>query len=137
MAFEIILDKEDVGTSVFMKDLATGCQVSVLTFGAMLNGFAIPVQGEYWNVIDGYSDNQDAFENVEPFFKSARLSPFAGRIRKGHFTFNAKDHKIEKFYLGSNAIHGLMYDHNYEIAETKKTATKAELHLKGFYAGLD
>jgi aldose 1-epimerase len=137
MSFEIILDKEQVGTSVFMKDLESGCQVSVLTVGALLNGFAIPTQGEYINVIDGYIDNEQAESQIEETFKGVKHAPFAGKLKKGHFTFNAADHKIEKFYNGLHAENGLMYDHKYEIADTKKTASNAEVKLKGFYAGLD
>jgi aldose 1-epimerase len=137
MSFEIILDKEPLGTSVFMKDLESGCQVFVLSFGAILNGFAIPLQGEYINVIDGFMDNTEAYENIEKGFKGARMSPFAGRIKKGHYTFNGKDHKLEKFYLGANALHGLMYDHAYEIADYQKSAKEVFVKLKGFYAATD
>jgi galactose mutarotase-like enzyme len=137
MSFEIILDKEPVGTSVFMKDLESGCQVSILTVGALLNGFAIPTNGEYINVIDGYIDNEQAEAEIEESFKGVKHAPFVGKLKKGHFTFNGSDHKIQKYYDGLHAGNGLMYDHKYEIAETKKNTSKAEVKLKGFYAGTD
>ena len=72
------------------------------------------------NIIDGFSSPQDAKENITNGFKSAKLSPFVCRIANGKYVFNDHEYKIDKFYLGEEAIHGLLFDAVFSIIRFRR-----------------
>ncbi|MDB5231314.1 MAG: aldose-epimerase [Chitinophagaceae bacterium] len=137
MGFSISVDNTKKYAAITLKDLESGCEAEVYAFGALLNRFAIPVNGKYRNVIDGYESPEDAVENLIPWFKSAFLSPFPGRINNGRYLFNQQQYKIEKFYQGANALHGLVFDAVFEIKEMKESSQECFVILKNIYTGID
>lgn len=128
MRFEIIpgADKQ----SFTLKDNTSGTSAEILTFGAVLNRFSTPGKnGQPVNVVDGFKDVADARQNITNGFHSAKLSPFVCRLHKGEYEFEGKSHKIDKFYMGDSAIHGLLFDANYEVSATHVDENKATLSL--------
>ncbi|SDZ75804.1 aldose 1-epimerase [Arachidicoccus rhizosphaerae] len=128
MRFEII--PSEGHDSYILKDTRSGTFVEILTFGALLNQFATRTQsGETINVIDGFTGVQDAKQNITNGFHSAKLSPFVCRLHKGQYSFEGKDYKIDKFYMGDSAIHGLLYDAPFKVSATHVDEHKATLSL--------
>ena len=115
MAFSATTLEKDDTTIIILKDEASGCSAEIYLFGAILNSFSIPVRDSIINVIDGFSSPEDAAQNITNGFKSAKLSPFVCRMQKGEYIFNGNLHKIDKFYIGDSAIHGLLFNETFTI----------------------
>jgi len=116
--------------SYFLKDNSTGCYAEIFPFGAILNQFAVALQnGKVVNVIDGFKGVQDARENITNGFHSAKLSPFVCRLHKGEYSFEGSDYKIDKYYMGDSAIHGLLFDAAFKVSATHVDEKKATLSL--------
>jgi aldose 1-epimerase len=127
--FQIVsLTDENNQTTV---DIAPAC-------GALLHAFTVMHKGSAINVIDSYASKAEcetAFEAKG--FKSAKLSPFVCRLKNGSYRFGKRDYKINKFYLGNHAIHGIIYDQPFEILSQFADAAKAKLELCFHYKGQD
>ncbi|MBS4043937.1 MAG: aldose 1-epimerase [Chitinophagaceae bacterium] len=120
-----------------LKDNSTNTLVEVFSFGAMLNKFICNVDGDFFNVIDGYENLDEAINPKEAWFKSCKLSPFVCRLHEGKFNFNNSSYTIEKFYLGEHAIHGIIYNGVYEIISSEANDDSALVELKYDYKGED
>jgi aldose 1-epimerase len=116
MAFSV---SEEGGLSpiVHLKDSESCCAVEIYSFGALLNAFTITAGGVTHNIIDGFSSPQQAQETITAGFKSAKLSPFVCRLSAGKYVYNGTEHSINKFFLGTEAIHGLIYDAPFAVKE--------------------
>ena len=68
--------------------------------------------------MDGFDSPADAQQNITKGFKSTKLSPFVCRLAKGEYKFNGSSYKIDKFYMGDSAIHGLLFDQEFTISDT-------------------
>ena len=112
MSFSILLNKNDIFPVVNLKDKTSKTQIELYSFGALLNKFI--VDGKQ-NIIDGFSSCEDAKANATKGFRSSKLSPFVCRIPKGEYSFQNKKYKTGKFFMGEEALHGLMYDAEFEI----------------------
>ncbi|HWB27461.1 MAG TPA: aldose 1-epimerase [Chitinophagaceae bacterium] len=123
MAFSI---NEETGLFpvIRLQNNETGTSAEIYSRGALLNAFTINGQEEPCNVIDGFASPQDAIDNITAGFKSARLSPFVCRITEGRYTFRQQSYLINKFFLGTEAIHGLMFDAQFTV--TSKWAGENE-----------
>src|SRR3954453_17939392 len=115
MAFSVYIDEEDLFSVIQLKNENNGTEATIYSFGAVLNSFTVEGKNAKKNIIDGFSSPADAKENLTKAFKSAKLSPFVCRMQKGEYTFDGKAYKIEKFYLGSEAIHGLLFDASFMV----------------------
>ena len=73
----------------------------------MLNNFII--DGKQ-NIVDGFASCSDAKENITNGFKSCKLNPFVCRINNSEYEFQNEKYKTGKFFIGAEAIHGLLYD---------------------------
>jgi len=102
---------------ICLEDEETGCTAEIYSFGALLNSFTIKNGNSTHNVIDGFTNTQDAKDNITNGFKSARLSPFVCRVKSGRYQFNGSPHAINKFFLGKEAIHGVLYDVPFSITQ--------------------
>lgn len=112
MIFSVdISDKE----KVVLKNNVTGTFAEMFCFGALLNKFSIKRNCKEINVINGYENVDDATRNITNGFKSAKLLPFVCRIKNGEYVFENEKHKIDKFYMKSEAIHGLLFDRLFEL----------------------
>lgn len=75
-------------------------------------------------------------ENRDDIFCNAKLSPFAGRIREGEFTFNSVAHQLTKNYPEeNNACHGFVYDRTFSVIERTIDENFASCTLEYSYPG--
>ena len=104
--------------------------------GALLHSFRIFQNNKCINVIDSYNSLGDFANNLTSSgFKSCKLSPFACRIKNAAYTFKGEKYKLDKFLLGKNAIHGLIYDKAFTVVSTMANEKAAEVVLKYEYRG--
>ncbi len=124
---------------VILTDTLSGTTAEIIpSCGAILHAFTILHNGKTINVIDSYENEADFKTNAEAKgFKSNKLSPFACRIKNAGYNFNNKAYTIQKFLLGSNAIHGLLYNVNFTVKQTWANDTGAGVALLYSYNGSD
>ena len=85
--------------------------------GGILIAFEMPVDGKVVNIIDGYNSKIEFNESVTNLgFKGCKLSPFVCRLKNGSYDFGGNKNKIEKFYLGKHALHGLLYNCAFRVS---------------------
>lgn len=113
MAFNVKVDKSGVFPVIHLSNDIEKTSVEIYAFGALLNDFSL----NGLNVIDGFSSPQDAKENLTGGFKSAKLSPFVCRLANSRYNINDEEHTINKFSLGNEAIHGLLFDAVFTITD--------------------
>lgn len=137
MAFSVTINTAKTYPSILLRDEATNTQAEIFCFGGLLNAFAIDNKGEMFNIVDGYSNVDDAIAQKNTWFKSCKLSPFVCRLKDGEYILDGNKLTINKFYLGNNAMHGLVYDAIYQIAETQANEDFALVALTYEYKGND
>ncbi len=100
-----------------LRDDLTGEFASILPFaGGAVNGLTLKSDDRLIEILDGYVSAEDLRINLKKTFKGCSLFPFPNRIADGIYSFQGK-----KFYLPvnnadeNNAIHGLVYDREFEI----------------------
>ncbi len=135
--FSININTKEKHPIIELKDESTNTLVEVFSFGAMLNKFICNVDGDFFNVIDGYENLDEAINPKEAWFKSSKLSPFVCRLNEGKYKLNNVDYTIEKFYLGKHAIHGIVYDGLYNIVSSEANNDFALVELEYDYLGED
>jgi aldose 1-epimerase len=117
------------------------CQTTVEivpSIGGILQGFTVQHNGAPLNVIDHYPNASAAENEFESSgFKSAKLSPFVCRMKNGQYRFSEQTYKIEGFYLGDHAIHGLIYKQPFEVIEQSATEKNALVKMICHYRKLD
>ena len=102
---------------IFLSDTEHNTSVEIFAKGAMLNAFIVTTaNGKQQNIIDGYISEQDYKENSN-WFKSAKLSPFVCRLYKGMYVHNEITYKTGKYFIGEEALHGLLYNLVFEIKD--------------------
>jgi aldose 1-epimerase len=137
MRFSVSINNQSAHPVIHLKDKQTGCEAEIYAFGGLLNALKLPVKGKLHNCIDGFSSVADARKNISNSFKSAKLSPFVCRMKFGTYNFNKQQFKVHKHYLGEHAIHGLIYDAQYQIKLTEATETNAMVQLVYQYQSTD
>ena len=137
MQFAVSISQETGYQVVELQDKQTGTTAQLYSFGALLNAFTIPAKTGTFNGIDGFTSINDAVANATAGFKSSKLSPFVCRMQHGKYIFDQKEYTIEGFYLGENAIHGLLFNAAFEITETKSTELEASVTFSHQYQGTD
>ncbi len=137
MRFSVSINNQQAHPIIHLKDKLTNCQAEIYAFGGLINSFTLPLKGKLHNCIDGFSSVADARKNISNSFKSAKLSPFVCRMKKGTYSFNKQQFIVHKHYLGEHAIHGLIYDAQYKVKEFEATATAAMVKLVYTYKSAD
>lgn len=137
MPFEVSINEQEAFPVIMLKDTDTGSEAEIYTFGGLLNAFNIPVNKSSVNVVDGFTSVSDVVKNITNGFKSAKLSPFVCRMRKGSYLLGDKTFRVNKHYLGEHAIHGLLYDSIYKVMHSESSNTKASVTLEYPYEGTD
>ena len=137
MRFRINIDTTAASPAIELIDTATETSATIFCFGGLLNSYSIKTNDLTINVVDAYKNVEDAIAQKNTWFKSCRLSPFACRLRNGTYELNHKTYTIDKFYLGENAMHGVVYDAIYNIAEAQTTEAFALVALSYDYKGED
>ncbi|HEX6915001.1 MAG TPA: hypothetical protein VF145_07155 [Chitinophagaceae bacterium] len=137
MELEIIVEEALNYSVITLRNNRSGYEAEIYTFGALLNALRFPFRQSVINVVEGYQSPADAQREMVPFFRSAKLSPFVCRMRNGTYRFDGNDYKVEKFYLGEHALHGLLYDAVYRITESRTDQESASVVLHHHYDGSD
>ncbi|MCW3082165.1 aldose 1-epimerase [Segetibacter sp.] len=133
MAFEVIVSSYGQHSVIVLKDVTTNTFAEIYNFGALLNNFTSEHHGTAINIIDGFSSPAEAADKVTVFFKSAKLSPFACRVKNSKYKFGENHYLLSKFALRGTAIHGLIYNAVFEISEQFKDDEKASVKLSYVY----
>jgi aldose 1-epimerase len=137
MPFEILVTEAVNYSVITLRDTETKHEAEIYSFGALLNAFRFPFENTVINIVEGFSSPEEARQKITPFFRGAKLSPFVCRMKNGRYNFKDKEYTIEKYYLGKNAIHGLLYDGVYEIKESITDQEGAAVVLYHHYDGSD
>ncbi len=133
MSFETKLLPEGEHAIITLKDLSTGTFVEIYSFGALLNKFSTVHNEIELNVVDGFIDIADAKQNITPYFKSAKLSPFVCRVKNATYSFGETVYNLTKYSAPPNALHGLIYDADFTVIGHQTTDTSASVQLTYFY----
>jgi aldose 1-epimerase len=133
MSFQVNVTGEETSTKVQLMDNESGCIAEVYTFGALLNSFSVPVNGERLNVIDGFNSIEEARSQLTPMFKSAKLSPFVCRVKNGHYKFADSAYHLSKYFLKTSAIHGLVFDAPFSVVDQTSNDNEACVKLQYVY----
>lgn len=122
---------------VVLRDAVGGTSAQIIpSCGAILHGFSIPQQQGNLNVIDQYQSKQDLENNLTAHgFKSCKLVPFACRVKNAAYSFDGQQYQLQKFLLGKNAIHGLIYDKPFTVIAAHADENSAEVVMQYAYKG--
>lgn len=137
MRFSVSINQQQAHPVISLKDKITGTKANIFAFGGFVNDFMIPYKGKFMNVIEGFKSVADARKNIANSFRSAKISPFVCRMRNGTYQLGEKKYTVHKHYLGEHAIHGLVYDAHFKIAETKANDEMASVLLSFNYKKTD
>lgn len=70
----------------------------------------------------------------DDIFTNAKLSPFAGRIKDGQFSFRNVTYKMKKNYPEEeNACHGFLYSKRFQVVDKKVSDESARCTLRYMY----
>lgn len=104
--------------------------------GALLNNFLIKQSNSFIDIINGYKTYDELIENITNNFKGVILSPFANRVNKASYNFNNANYLLEKVWKEKDyAIHGYLYNQNFEVIKTETNDDNACLTLQNKYDG--
>ncbi len=134
MNFSVDIKKDDVFPVVILKNIQQKTEAVIYTFGALLNNFIID-GGQ--DIVDGFASCNDAKENITNGFKSCKLSPFVCRINGGEYEFKNRKYRTGTFFLGEEAIHGLLYDVMYDVIDFGADNSSAFVKLQYLYSKKD
>jgi len=115
MRFKITIREQHHHSIIELKDTLTGCSAEIYSYGALLNSYSILLEDKPFNVKDSFNSIEDAQKRLATWFNGARLSPFVCRLKDGEYSIANRIYKIDKFYMGKHAIHGLVYDASYTV----------------------
>ena len=133
MSFEISIFPKGEHAVIVLQDKSSGTYAEIYSFGALLNKFSVLHEGKEMNVVDGFENIDEAKQNITPYFKSAKLSPFVCRVKNATYTFGENSYKLSKYATPPNAIHGLIYDASFSVIQHVTTDTYASVQLSYQY----
>jgi aldose 1-epimerase len=133
MPFQTIISNTGEQLIITLKDLKTNTYAEVYAYGALLNTFCAVKNGEPLNVIEGFSAPLEATQKITRFFRSAKLSPYACRVKNAAYKFGEKTYQLTKFFSQNDAIHGLLCDSTFTIKEHNSNDTAASVTLEYIY----
>ncbi|HSZ85786.1 MAG TPA: aldose 1-epimerase [Puia sp.] len=117
-----------------LKDEVFQTEVAILPeYGAALHSFSININEHQFNIIDNYNNGDEIKKEMALSFKSAKLSPFPCRINKATYNFNGQKYFFEKKFIDGSAIHGLLYNKSFRIADIFSNKTEARIILEYNY----
>lgn len=137
MSFSIDIQGQESHQIILLKEDQTGTVVEVFAFGALLNSFKVTTPDGQLNVVDGFRGTQDAIEHITAAFKSAKMSPFACRLKNGRYQWNDQECTVNGFFLGDHALHGLLYNAVHTIQNKGVDSFSAWVTFEHHYTGTD
>lgn len=135
MSFSIHIAGEGSRSIIRLTDTSTGTIAEIFAFGGLLNAFIVSTAQGSLNVIDGFSDPDQAIVHITDAFKSAKMSPFVCRLQNGRYQFDDHEYIMDSFYLDNHALHGCLYDAVYSIKHSFADETGAYVELEHQYKG--
>lgn len=133
MSFKTTISGANEKAVITLTDVTNNTFAEIFVFGALLNKFCVANNNETVNVIDGFSDAENAINEMTRFFKSAKLSPYACRVKNVAYKFGENTYQLSRFFSGTNAIHGLLYDATFTIKEQNSNDDSASVVLEFGY----
>jgi aldose 1-epimerase len=135
MKFSIRQTTEQELRLVVIKDDSNGTEVALIPgFGATLHRYSVKQKnGEPFNVIDGYHSLTELKADLPRSFKGPKLSPFPCRIPYGKYEFAGKDYRFEQLFGDGTAIHGLLYNKQFEVMEEVADETTGAVSMQYVY----
>jgi aldose 1-epimerase len=133
MTFSFYRDDTDIFPVFRLRNKETQTEAVIYSFGGLLNAFIVNGQ----NVVDGFTSCRDAKESITNGFKSCKLSPFVCRIPQGKYMFNEQEFTTGKFFLRTEAIHGLIYDALFEVTSSGTDEDSAFVFMQYKYTKKD
>ena len=130
-----IEQKSENGLQVtYLRNNNNGISVGIIPgHGALLHAFLFPLANEEFNIIDNYQGIDDLNQNLTSSYKSAKLSPFACRIKEGKYTLDGEEYEFENKFPDGSAIHGLIFNTPFGLKESFVTEMNACLDLSSEY----
>lgn len=136
MSFIIDGGQENGLSFVRLQDTGSQTTISMIpAAGALLHAFEIPLNGVPYNIIDHYRDREGLDAELGVSFKSAKLSPFACRVRDGKYHFGRQDYQLASNFPGGMAIHGLLYNKPFSVVDEVRDDHRAAVRLRYHYKG--
>jgi aldose 1-epimerase len=130
--------KEGFGDVWRLKDESSQTYSEIIpSCGAMLHAFVVNNKGENMNVIDSPANAEDFRNSISKYFKGCKLSPFVCRIKDGKYHFAENNYRLEKLNGDKNALHGMLYDKNFEVIKDEANGAKATLSMLYKYRATD
>lgn len=119
-----------------LMDTSLGVTIEILSRGALLNKWSLQQHGQEYSFIVGNNiQNTSDFEKLG--FRSAKMSPYVCRLYQGQYQHENVLYKMDHFYMGEHAIHGILYDANFEIQTIDANENKVSVILTHQYLGAD
>ncbi|WP_018613087.1 aldose 1-epimerase [Segetibacter koreensis] len=137
MAFQTIISGRGDDRIITLKDLSNNTFAEIYAFGALLNNFSASGTQEELNVVEGFSSPQEAKEKITPFFRSAKLSPYACRIKNAKYKFGERNYQLKKYLSDNDAIHGVLFNADFLITEDYSDADTAFVVLEYVYNNIE
>lgn len=135
MPFEVNIHQDGPFPSIQLLHRQKQVSAEVYAFGALLNAYTVVKNGQAIQCIDAFPSKEYALSEIKSGFKSAKMSPFACRLKHGQYKYGNEQYQVKKFFLGKHAIHGLLYDALFEIDDISATDEGAKVELSYHYEG--
>lgn len=136
MSFEIEHQHKNGLRVISLQDNSSGTSVEILPdFGALFHAFRIRHHTGSLNLIDSYESHDDLLRNISNSYKSARLSPFACRIKDATYRFGGKKYVFSSKFGDGHAIHGLLFDQPFTVISSAADPDHAKIVLAHEYTG--
>jgi aldose 1-epimerase len=129
--FQVLEEKFGTHSAFLLKDILTGEYARILpNLGGTINNLCLKHKDRLYNILEGYTSSDDADENLSTSFKGSNLFPFPNRVRDGRYLHNGKKYQLElNFPHENNAIHGLIYNKNFEIIKKENGYNSCSLSI--------
>jgi aldose 1-epimerase len=115
--FRVIEEKYGAYSSFRLTDSLTGEYATILPYlGGTINDIGLLHDHHIIKILDGYLSDADVRANLNTTFKGINLFPFPNRICGGNYEFKGQKYQLHiNFPAENNAIHGLIYDQEFEV----------------------
>ncbi|MBY0424654.1 MAG: aldose 1-epimerase [Cytophagales bacterium] len=134
-----ILEKIPFGTcEVFrLKNDVSNEYVDVIpSFGGAILGLVLSNSGELYSLINGCIDSEELMSTGRQEYRGSKLSPFPNRVKQGKYSFEGVEYQLyPNASSEGNALHGFLFDKEFDVLEERFTRKSAELTLGYEYRG--
>jgi aldose 1-epimerase len=130
--FNIFEEKFGAHSSFKLLDSHTGEYAIILPFlGGAVNRLVLSNKNDLIDVIDGYNSIDDINDNLGSSFKSSNLFPYPNRIADATYHFEGEVYHLPmNFPQENNAIHGLVFDKEFEVMQQENGELGCTLALR-------